>query len=216
MKRMLNVAHIVWPCIWAFRRGESETGKLVQHLCTMKCSECLQYRGDVLTSSGSLPIVVSSLSSSLPPLNEDYSMSKSSATVTHQSLPAFSQPFGGRTFRDYSPPYSSQQANTMDVSSWSYASASEALPSQYATGPTSRRQSSVAPNAPAQQQLSAAASLSASELYLALLSSRSSLPFGPSSSSSSCSTRPMEIIFRPRSVVTSIEFNNSRMKLGPK
>jgi hypothetical protein len=117
------------------------------------------------------------LSGALPPMNsEDYGVSKSS-TVTHQSLPAFSQPFGTR-FPRYSPPYTSQQANAAapDVTSWpTYGSTGESsLSSQYAVAATAaitstgRRQ----PNSgggvptPAQHQLSAAASLSASKSYL--------------------------------------------------
>ncbi|XP_057333178.1 box A-binding factor-like isoform X2 [Microplitis mediator] len=109
----------------------------------------------------------SSLGTSLPPISDDYG-SKSSATVTHQSLPAFSQPFGGRpSFRGYSPPYTSQQTSggsggnaTGDPNTWSYpSSAAESLTSQYGSVATpSRRQTS---NSTSHSQLSAAASLSA-------------------------------------------------------
>ncbi|XP_011497145.1 PREDICTED: transcription factor GATA-4-like isoform X5 [Ceratosolen solmsi marchali] len=115
---------------------------------------------------------VPNLSGALPPMNtEDYGVSKSS-TVTHQSLPAFSQPFSTR-FPRYSPPYTSQQASaaTSDITSWpTYASTGEtALTSQYAVAATAavtstgRRQPNSGGGAPtpAQHQLSAAASLSA-------------------------------------------------------
>lgn len=114
--------------------------------------------------------VSSGLGGALPVLSDDYGSTKSLPTVTHQTLPAFSQPFGSRAnFRNYSPPYSSQQTATggtgtagNDAGSWSYSSPnSGALTSQYETvaAPT-RRQAS---NSTAQHQLSAAASLSASE-----------------------------------------------------
>lgn len=106
-------------------------------------------------------------------MSEDYGVSK--APTVSQSLPAFSQPYSTR-FPRYSPPYTSQQGNTVaDVAaSWaSYAPAAEsALSSQYAAVVTSSagrgRQSgstAASTNAPtqAQHQLSAAASLSASE-----------------------------------------------------
>ncbi|XP_014300783.1 box A-binding factor isoform X2 [Microplitis demolitor] len=109
----------------------------------------------------------SSLGTSLPPISDDYG-SKSSATVTHQSLPAFSQPFGGRpSFRGYSPPYTSQQTSggsganaTGDPNTWSYpSSAADSLTSQYGSvAAPSRRQTS---NSTSHSQLSAAASLSA-------------------------------------------------------
>ncbi|XP_011332333.1 box A-binding factor isoform X2 [Ooceraea biroi] len=97
------------------------------------------------------------------PISEDYS-SKASSTVPHQSLPAFSQPFGARTnFRGYSPPYSSSQQSTGGTvsaeasGSWTYASpTSDPLTTQY--GAPSRRQT-VNPTTPT--QLSAAASLTA-------------------------------------------------------
>ncbi|XP_039306205.1 box A-binding factor isoform X2 [Solenopsis invicta] len=97
---------------------------------------------------------------------EDYG-TKTSGTVSHQSLPAFSQPFGGRTsFRGYSPPYSSAQQVTsgaaavsaVDAASWTYASSTtDTLTTQYGT--PSRRQT-VNP-ASAQPHISAAASLTA-------------------------------------------------------
>ncbi|XP_018308709.1 box A-binding factor isoform X3 [Mycetomoellerius zeteki] len=97
---------------------------------------------------------------------EDYG-SKSSGTVSHQSLPAFSQtPFGARSsFRGYSPPYSSSQQNTTgnaavsaEAASWTYASpTTDALTTQYGT--PSRRQTVNPATAPT--QISAAASLTA-------------------------------------------------------
>lgn len=113
-------------------------------------------------------------------LTEDYGSSKATATVSHQTLPAFSQPFGGRSsFRGYSPPYSIPQSSTastssgaaIDATSWTYASpTSDSLTTQYGT-PSSRRQSvNPVSAAPAQhQQISAAASLTASECYFILL-----------------------------------------------
>ncbi|XP_014478946.1 PREDICTED: box A-binding factor-like isoform X2 [Dinoponera quadriceps] len=94
------------------------------------------------------------------PISEDYSNSKSSATVPHQSLPAFSsQPFGARSSFRYSPPYTTQQAGTPGGTadaSWSYASpTNDQLTPQYGT--PSRRQT-VNP-ATTQHQLSTAAGL---------------------------------------------------------
>jgi len=97
---------------------------------------------------------------------EDYG-NKSSGTVSHQSLPAFSQPFGARSsFRGYSPPYSSSQQNTtaavsaVEATSWTYASpTTDALTTQYGT--PSRRQTVNSATAPT--QISAAASLTASK-----------------------------------------------------
>ncbi|XP_023290192.1 transcription factor GATA-4 [Orussus abietinus] len=113
---------------------------------------------------------VSGLTTSLPAISEDY-CSKSTTTVSHQSLPAFSQPFSGRTsFRGYSPPYSSHQTTSGvvssaagDVTSWSYpAQTGEIISAPYSrVGPSSRRQTPTAPTSPAQHQLSAAASLTA-------------------------------------------------------
>lgn len=102
---------------------------------------------------------------------EDYG-SKSSGTVSHQSLPAFSQtPFGARSsFRGYSPPYSSSQQNTtgnaavsaVEATSWTYASpTTDALTTQYGT--PSRRQTVNPATAPT--QISAAASLTASKYF---------------------------------------------------
>lgn len=103
------------------------------------------------------------------PISEDYGSSKSSGTVSHQSLPAFSQPFGSRSsFRGYSPPFSSSQQNTtgtvtgaaVETASWTYATpTSDPMTTQYAT--PSRRQTVNPVSAPT--QLSAAASLTASE-----------------------------------------------------
>lgn len=104
------------------------------------------------------------------PMSEDYSSSKPSSAVSHQSLPAFSQPFGSRSsFRGYSPPFSSSQQNTtgtvagagVETASWTYAtSTNDPMTTQYAT--PSRRQTVVNPvSAPTQH--SAAASLTASE-----------------------------------------------------
>ncbi|KAL6255434.1 hypothetical protein P5V15_013769 [Pogonomyrmex californicus] len=99
-------------------------------------------------------------------ISEDYGSSKSSGTVSHQSLPAFSQPFGARSsFRGYSPPYSSSQQNTTGTvavtavdASWAYASpTTDPLTTQYGT--PSRRQTVNPATAPT--QLSAAASLTA-------------------------------------------------------
>jgi len=100
------------------------------------------------------------------PISEDYG-SKSSGTVSHQSLPAFSQPFGARSNFRYSPPYSSSQQNTTGTvavsaaveASWTYASATDALTTQYGT--PSRRQTVNPATAPT--QISAAASLTASK-----------------------------------------------------
>ncbi|KAL6428732.1 hypothetical protein ACFW04_007953 [Cataglyphis niger] len=95
---------------------------------------------------------------------EDYGSSKSSGTVSHQSLPAFSQPFGARSYR-YSPPYVTSQQNTtgsagavVDATSWTYASpTSDPLTTQYGSFP--KRQTVNSGTAPT--QLSAAASLTA-------------------------------------------------------
>lgn len=100
---------------------------------------------------------------------EDYGSSKSSGTVSHQSLPAFSQPFGARSYR-YSPPYATSQQNTtgtagavVDATSWTYASpTSDPLTTQYGSFP--KRQTVNSGTAPT--QLSAAASLTASESIL--------------------------------------------------
>ncbi|XP_071560894.1 uncharacterized protein [Temnothorax nylanderi] len=97
-------------------------------------------------------------------ISEDYG-NKSSGTVSHQSLPAFSQPFGARSsFRGYSPPYSSSQQNTTGTvavsaveATWTYASPTDALTTQYGT--PSRRQTVNPATAPT--QISAAASLTA-------------------------------------------------------
>lgn len=107
------------------------------------------------------------LGGGLPPLTEDYGNTKSLPNVT-QALPAFSQPFGRSTgFRNYSPPYSSQQSGAgtpgnpgADATSWSYPSqVSEALSSApYTVVVPSRRPTS---NSASQHQISAAASLSA-------------------------------------------------------
>lgn len=87
--------------------------------------------------------------------------------MTHQSLPAFSQPFGGaRSFRGYSsPPYASQQASagsgasSGDPSTWSYpVSAADSLTTQYGSVATPSRRQTSNP-----VPMSAAASLSASE-----------------------------------------------------
>ncbi|XP_033221304.1 box A-binding factor-like isoform X2 [Belonocnema kinseyi] len=106
------------------------------------------------------------INTSLPAITEDYG-SKSVSTVSRQSLPAFSQPFGGRSsFRSYSPPYhipaSHQTSTPVDVSSWTYSNPSDTLASQYGTiGTTSRRQASNTNTNPVQHSISAAASLSA-------------------------------------------------------
>ncbi|XP_074109237.1 uncharacterized protein LOC141534002 isoform X2 [Cotesia typhae] len=106
----------------------------------------------------------SNLTSTLPPISDDYG-TKSTSTVTHQSLPAFSQPFGGaRSFRGYSsPPYTSQQASagsgasSGDPSTWSYpASAADSLTTQYGSVATPSRRQTSNP-----VPMSAAASLSA-------------------------------------------------------
>ncbi|XP_072763979.1 uncharacterized protein [Anoplolepis gracilipes] len=97
-------------------------------------------------------------------VSEDYSSSKSSGTVAHQSLPAFStQPFGSRSSYRYSPPYGTSQQNTTGTggaavdASWTYVSPSnDQLTSQYATFPKRQTVNSSAPT-----QLSAAASLTA-------------------------------------------------------
>ncbi|XP_043283900.1 box A-binding factor-like isoform X2 [Venturia canescens] len=104
------------------------------------------------------------LGGALPPLTEDYGNTKSLPNVSQ----AFSQSFGRTTsFRNYSPPYSSQQSGAgapgnpgPDANSWSYPpQASEALTSApYTVVVPSRRQNS---NSTSQHQISAAASLSA-------------------------------------------------------
>lgn len=108
---------------------------------------------------------------------EDYGNSKSSGTVSHQSLPAFSQPFGGRSNYRYSPPYATSQQNTtagaaVETAPWtSYASpTSDPLTSQY--GSFQKRQTVNSAAAP--PQLSAAASLTASEsiLFFSLIKER--------------------------------------------
>ncbi|XP_070165203.1 box A-binding factor isoform X3 [Polyergus mexicanus] len=96
---------------------------------------------------------------------EDYGNSKSSGTVSHQSLPAFSQPFGARSSYRYSPPYATSQQNTtgtaaaaVEAASWTYASpTSDPLTTQYGAFP--KRQTVNSGTAPT--QLSAAASLTA-------------------------------------------------------
>lgn len=101
---------------------------------------------------------------------EDYGSSKSSGTVSHQSLPAFSQPFGARSSYRYSPPYATSQQNTtgtagaaVEAASWTYASpTSDPLTTQYGAFP--KRQTVNSGTAPT--QLSAAASLTASESIL--------------------------------------------------
>lgn len=110
------------------------------------------------------------LGTGLPAISEDYgASSKSTGTVTHQALPGFSQPFCGRaSFRGYSPSYPTQQSNagvgagTVEPSSWNYGSPSnDTLATQYAA--PSRRQPVNPPSTPAQHQLTATASLSASK-----------------------------------------------------
>ncbi|CAL1681872.1 unnamed protein product [Lasius platythorax] len=99
------------------------------------------------------------------PMSEDYGSSKSSGTVSHQSLPAFSQPFGARTSYRYSPPYATSQQNVtvtagaaVEAASWTYASpTSDPLTTQYSTFPKRQTVNSVT----APTQLSAAASLTA-------------------------------------------------------
>ncbi|XP_012274501.2 siderophore biosynthesis regulatory protein URBS1 [Orussus abietinus] len=109
------------------------------------------------------------LNTSLPAMSEEY-CSKSSGTMPHQSLPAFSQPFTGRpSFRGYSPTYSSQQTSGVvstgagDTASWSYVTqSSDVLSSPYGrVGGASRRQAPSTPTTPVAHQLSAAASLTA-------------------------------------------------------
>ena len=108
-------------------------------------------------------------------MTEDYGGSKSSGTVAHQTLPAFSPPFSSR-FTRFSPTYASPQATAaavVDVSSWpTYATAGSETGlsgTNYATAVSSggRRQGSGGAGTPgsAQHQLSAAASLSASEYF---------------------------------------------------
>lgn len=110
------------------------------------------------------------LGTGLPAISEDYgASSKSTGTMTHQALPGFSQPFCGRaSFRGYSPSYPTQQSNagvgagTVEPSSWNYGSPSnDTLATQYAA--PSRRQPVNPPSTPAQHQLTATASLSASK-----------------------------------------------------
>ena len=113
------------------------------------------------------------LGTSLAVISEDYGGSgKSSGTVTHQTLPGFSQPFCGRpSFRGYSPSYPTQQsgagvgATTVEPSSWSYGSPSnDTLATQYAA--PSRRQPVNPSSTPTQHQLTATASLTASKSFL--------------------------------------------------
>lgn len=112
-------------------------------------------------------LAVPTLAGTLPPMSEDYGVSKA-PTMSHQSLPAFTR------FPRYSPPYSSHQTNTEVAASWpSYAPAAEsALSSQYTVAAVTStagrgRQSSaaVATSAPShvQPQFTAASSLAASE-----------------------------------------------------
>ncbi|KAK1126560.1 hypothetical protein K0M31_004194 [Melipona bicolor] len=109
------------------------------------------------------------LGTGLAVISEDYGGSgKSSGTVTHQTLPGFSQPFCGRpSFRGYSPSYPTQQsgagvgATTVEHSSWTYSSPSnDTLPTQYVA--PSRRQPVNPSSTPTQHhQLTATASLTA-------------------------------------------------------
>lgn len=120
---------------------------------------------------------IAGLGTGLPAISEDYGAgSKSTGTVTHQALPGFSQPFCGRaSFRGYSPSYPTQQSNagvgagTVEPSSWNYGSPSnDTLATQYAA--PSRRQPVNPPSTPAQHQLTATASLSASKYIYIFIS----------------------------------------------
>lgn len=126
------------------------------HPKVITCCQVLQYTLSQLTLKKKKVFVYITtcciyVVSALPPLSDDYGTVKSTASVvSHQSLPAFSQPFQAR-FR-YSPPYSAQQAS--DVATWStytnaaaQAVAAAAVDSQYAssnlvTNSQHRRQSS--------------------------------------------------------------------------
>ncbi|XP_063978767.1 box A-binding factor-like isoform X2 [Diachasmimorpha longicaudata] len=107
------------------------------------------------------------LGGGLPSLAEEYGNSKTTPTATHQTLPAFSQPFGSRpSFRGYSS-YSSPQTTagtgttTASEASWPYPTpSSDSLSASYGSVATpARRQPTNTPNS--HSQLSAAASLSA-------------------------------------------------------
>lgn len=148
--------------------------------------------------SGSSFISVFLLFTGLSPgltMSEDYGNSKSSGTVPHQSLPAFSsQPFGSRSNFRYSPPYSTQQTGTpggaADAASWTYASpTNDQLTTQYGT--PSRRQTVNPVTTPTQHQLNTAASLSTREcsLQFSVLITRQRLGF----SSYDFSVRPRDL-----------------------
>ncbi|XP_015112412.1 uncharacterized protein LOC107038045 isoform X2 [Diachasma alloeum] len=107
------------------------------------------------------------LGGGLPTLAEEYGSSKSTPAATHQTLPAFSQPFGSRpSFRGYSA-YSSPQTTagtgttTASDVSWPYPTpSSDSLSASYGSVATpARRQGTNTSNS--HPQLSAAASLSA-------------------------------------------------------
>ncbi|XP_011296858.1 box A-binding factor isoform X2 [Fopius arisanus] len=108
----------------------------------------------------------SGLGSTLSALPEEYG-SKSTPTATHQTLPAFSQPFGSRpSFRGYSS-YSSPQptgvtgTTTATDASWPYPSpGNDALTGSYGSVATPARRQTTNTSNP-HPQLSAAASLSA-------------------------------------------------------
>ena len=112
--------------------------------------------------NGLVELFLSGLNGTLPPLTEEYDSTKSLSTINHQTLPAFSQPFGSRSsFRNYSPPYPSQQTAPLtgnvanDTVPWSYNTSSIL----YSSPPAQRIQS----NGPTQHRMSAAASLTASK-----------------------------------------------------
>lgn len=129
-----------------------------------------------------LKVYLVGLGGGLPPMPEDY-CSKSSSTTTHQTLPAFVQPFGGgrSSFRGYSPPYTSQQStggpnnatcNPPDNNNWAYATpvVSETLTPSYTAQrnqpysiPRNSRRQPPTNTATSYPQLSASANLSASK-----------------------------------------------------
>lgn len=118
-------------------------------------------------------------SSGLPggiPLQEEYGGGKSTVTVPHQALPPFSPRFPtGHGFR-YSPPYTAQQGNSGacggagEATPWgayttqvSNAPTGDPMTAAYGLATNSRSRASTTPTTQNQQQLSAAASLSARE-----------------------------------------------------
>lgn len=168
-------AFLTWPAAlrnWLLRLSNCGTLKVMffvvrSYLDTMRT---MKRKGMIDRLIGRLFEPHTGLGTGLPAISEDYgASSKSTGTVTHQALPGFSQPFCGRaSFRGYSPSYPTQQSNagvgagTVEPSSWNYGSPSnDTLATQYAA--PSRRQPVNPPSTPAQHQLTATASLSASK-----------------------------------------------------